>query len=100
MKANGVASPQHLGRVLIKRIIAVLGIEHEPAVHTPTTALPLIKVSAGDPPDETFSYPSVIGMLGYLQGNSRPDIAYAVSSAASQSQTFPRRGSETHRSVS
>jgi hypothetical protein len=34
------------------------------------------------PPDDTFSYPSVIGLLGYLQSNSRPDISYAVSSAA------------------
>jgi hypothetical protein len=26
----------------------------------------------------TFSYPSVLGMMGYIQANSRPDIAFAV----------------------
>jgi hypothetical protein len=30
----------------------------------------------------TFSYPSVLGMIGYLQANSRPDIAFAVSQCA------------------
>jgi hypothetical protein len=67
---------------LIKRIIGALGIESEHAVQTPTTSIPLTKDSDGEPPDCSFSYPSVIGMLGYLQSNSRPDITYAVSSAA------------------
>jgi hypothetical protein len=78
---------------LINRIIAVLGIEHEPAVQTPPTAIPLTKDATGDPPAETFSHPSVIGMLGYLQGNSRPDITYVVSSAARFTH-FPKRSHE------
>jgi hypothetical protein len=67
---------------LIKRIITALGIEHEHAVYTPTGLTPLTKDSDGDPPDGSFNYASIIGMLGYLQSNSRPDIAFAVSSAA------------------
>jgi hypothetical protein len=57
---------------LIKRIIAALGVENETIVHTPTTTIPLVKDMEGEPPDGTFSYPSVFGMLGYLQSNSRP----------------------------
>jgi hypothetical protein len=67
---------------LIERIISALGVEHETIVHTPSSPDPLVKDAEGDPPDGKFSYPSVIGMLGYLQSNSRPDISYAVSSAA------------------
>jgi hypothetical protein len=33
-------------------------------------------------PTELFKYASVIGMLGYLQSKSSPDIAYAVNSTA------------------
>jgi hypothetical protein len=48
---------------LIKRII------------DPTGLTPLTKDSEGDPPDGSFNYTSIIGMLCYLQSNSRPDIA-------------------------
>jgi hypothetical protein len=78
---------------LIKRIIAALGVEHEPIVHTPTTLVPLVKDVDGDPPDGGFNYRSVIGMLGYLQSNSRPDITFAVSCAARFSND-PRRSHE------
>ncbi|KAG7368580.1 reverse transcriptase RNA-dependent DNA polymerase [Nitzschia inconspicua] len=78
---------------LILRIISALGIENEPAVHTPAAATPLVKDLDGDPPDGTFNYASVIGMLGYLQSNSRPDIAFAVSSAARFTH-HPRRSHE------
>jgi hypothetical protein len=52
-----------------------------------------MNVSEGDPPDGSFNYASIIGMLGYLQSNSRPDIAYAVSSAA-RFTNHPRRSHE------
>jgi hypothetical protein len=78
---------------LIKRIVASLGIENEPAVQTPTSPTPLVKDAEGDPPDGSFNYASVIGMLGYLQSNSRPDIAYAVGSAARFTHS-PRRSRE------
>ena len=67
---------------LIKRIIEALGVGSHPIKHTPATAEPLVKDEFGDPPDGSYSYPSVIGMLQYLQGHSRPDITYAVSQCA------------------
>jgi len=36
----------------------------------------------GKPFDETWSYPSIFGMLLYLTSNTRPDIAFAVSQVA------------------
>jgi hypothetical protein len=36
----------------------------------------------GDPPNGTYSYASVVGMLGYLHANSRPDITFAVAQVA------------------
>jgi hypothetical protein len=62
---------------LIKRMIAALRIENKPAVRTPTLPIPLIQDAKGDPPDGSFSSPSVFGMLRYLQSNIRPDIIYA-----------------------
>jgi hypothetical protein len=42
----------------------------------------LIKDADGDPPNATYGYSSVIGMLQYLQGHSRPDITFSVSQCA------------------
>jgi hypothetical protein len=42
----------------------------------------LVKDEDGDPPDGTYSYASVIGMLQYLKGHSRPDLTFAVSQCA------------------
>jgi hypothetical protein len=67
---------------LIKRIIETLDISHLPKKYTPAVAEPLILNAEGDPPDATYSYPSVIGMLQYLQAHSCPDITYAVSQCA------------------
>lgn len=36
----------------------------------------------GEPMEEDWSYPSVVGMLLYLSTNTRPDIAFAVSQVA------------------
>ena len=36
----------------------------------------------GDPGNASYSYPSVVGMLQYLQAHSRPDITMAVSQCA------------------
>jgi hypothetical protein len=77
---------------LIRRIIAAL-VENDPIVHSPTTFVPLVKDAEGDPPDGTFNYRSVIGIMGYLQSNSRPDITFAVSSAARFSHD-PKRSHE------
>jgi hypothetical protein len=67
---------------LIKRIIEGLNIQHLPIKHTPAAAEPLVLDADGDPPNATYSYPSVVGMLQYLQAHSRPDITFAVSQCA------------------
>jgi hypothetical protein len=49
---------------------------------TPAEATPLTRDKDGKPPQGAFSYASVVGMLLYLSGHSRPDIAYAVNCCA------------------
>jgi hypothetical protein len=51
-------------------------------VFTPAIRDPLVKDLDGDPPEGTYSYASVIGMIQYLHSHSRPDIAFAVSQCA------------------
>ncbi len=48
---------------------------------TPAESKPLVKDADGEPISGDFSYSSVVGMLLYLAGHSRPDIAYAVNCA-------------------
>jgi len=67
---------------LIKRIIETLEIDHLHGKETPATAEPLVLDEDGEPPDGPYSYPSVVGMLQYLQAHSRPDVTYAVSQCA------------------
>ena len=66
---------------LTDRIIEALGCEDLPGVDTPADQV-LGKDENGDPANCTFSYASVIGMLWYLYGHSRPDLGFAVSQAA------------------
>ena len=68
-------------RGLIDRIIEAMHIEDLPAVATPATEC-LGKDPLGDPATTSFSFSSVIGMLWYLYGHSRPDLGFAVSQAA------------------
>ena len=69
---------------LIDRIIEALGLDTKLATTkwTPAEAKPLTKDVDGEPPQGSFSYSSVVGMLLYLSGHSRPDIAYAVNCCA------------------
>jgi hypothetical protein len=63
--------------------VEALNIEHLPKKETPAIKEPVIKNEDGTPPNATYySYSSIIGMLQYLQGHSRLDITYAVSSCA------------------
>ncbi|KAL7465925.1 hypothetical protein ACHAXS_006230 [Conticribra weissflogii] len=69
---------------LIDRVLEALGLDSGTVNGklTPAEGKPLVKDSDGEPARGTFSYPSVVGMLLYLSGHSRPDIAYAVNCAA------------------
>lgn len=69
---------------LVDRIIETLGLNYG-TVHgkfTPAEGDPLVKDEKGDAAVGDFSNSSVIGMMLYLLGYSRPDIAYAVNSLA------------------
>ncbi|CAJ1961247.1 unnamed protein product [Cylindrotheca closterium] len=65
---------------LIKRIVDALGVQKTSP--TPAHVDPLAIDAEGDLPDGLYNYASVVGMLLYLSGHSRPDICFAVSQVA------------------
>ena len=69
---------------LIDRIIETLGLDNclSTSKWTPAEATPLVRDEDGEPPRGDFSYSSVVGMMLYLSGHTRPDIAYAVNCCA------------------
>jgi hypothetical protein len=67
---------------LIDRIIVAMGLEAATTKKTPAGAGSLPKNEDGPPCNENFNYASVVGMLMYLAGHSRPDIAFAVHQCA------------------
>ena len=69
---------------LIERIIEALGLDVGTVngKATPAEGRPLVKDENGLDAKREFNYASVVGMLLYLAGHSRPDIAYAVNCAA------------------
>ncbi|KAL7524697.1 hypothetical protein ACHAXR_002241, partial [Thalassiosira sp. AJA248-18] len=69
---------------LITRIIEALGLDTDKSTprNTPCLKAPLSKDLDGDPASGSFSYPSVVGMLLYLAGHTRPDLTYSVSQVA------------------
>ena len=77
---------------LTDRIIEALGCKDLPGVDTPANCV-LGKDEHGDPPTCTFNYASVIGMLWYSYGHSRPDLGFAVSQCARFSFS-PKRSHE------
>ena len=64
---------------LCKCIINALQLHGHPVKAMPATREPLVADQNGMPAQAKYSYSSVIGMLQYLQGHSRPDITHAVS---------------------
>jgi hypothetical protein len=67
---------------LIDKIIEATGMTEANPATVPADPKPLGKDKNGQPFREQWSYASVVGMLLYLSGNSRPDIAFAVNQAA------------------
>ena len=70
---------------LAKKIINYLGMSKATPKETPAALVPLGSDKNGDPFDEEWSYPAAVGMLLYLSSNTRPDIQFAVHSAARHS---------------
>ena len=70
-------------RGLIQKIINGTGMQDCNPNWTPATQLTLGIDSDGEPAyDETWNYPSIVGMLLYLSTNTHPDIIFAASQAA------------------
>ena len=69
---------------LIQRVIETLGLNdgYAKGKKTPAEAKPLVKDEDGEAANGGFSYASVVGMLLYLSGHTRPDITYAVNCCA------------------
>jgi hypothetical protein len=68
---------------LIKRIVEGLGLSSKfsTAVSTPAEQAPLPRDVDGEPATGCFNYPSIIGMLHYLN-HTRPDCAFAIHQCA------------------
>jgi hypothetical protein len=67
---------------LIDKVLEATGMTDCNSVSTPAEEKPLGKDPNGKPFQESWNYASVCGMLLYLSGNSRPDLAFAVNQAA------------------
>ena len=67
---------------LIDRIVSALNLEDRSPKETPAEFGALPKDIGGETRNGTYNYASVIGMLLYLSGHSRPDITFAVSQCA------------------
>jgi hypothetical protein len=83
-KQNGKAQIKLTQTGLTKRIVEALGLctQYSTKISTPAEASPLPKDVDGAPPSGQFNYATVVGMLLYLCGHSRPDIAFAVHQCA------------------
>jgi hypothetical protein len=67
---------------LIKKIITTTKMENCNPNWVPATKEALGIDPEGEPMEEDWSYPSVVGMLLYLSTNTRPDIPFAASQVA------------------
>ena len=67
---------------LIDKVLEATGMKQCKTSPVPAEAKPLGKDVDGAPFSENWNYRSVVGMLLYLSGNSRPDITFAVNQAA------------------
>jgi hypothetical protein len=67
---------------LIDKILEATGLTNCNPNHVPCAMQALGSDPEGEPMQETWSYPSIVGMLLYLCTNTRPDISFAVSQVA------------------
>jgi hypothetical protein len=67
---------------LIKKILENTGMINCNGCDTPATPDPLHTDKQGERFNKEWKYDSIVGMLMYLAGNTRPDIAYDVHQAA------------------
>ncbi|KAL7547469.1 hypothetical protein ACHAWF_011772 [Thalassiosira exigua] len=69
---------------LIKKVVEALGLctKYSTALATPSEKAPLPRDLSGVPYTGSINYASVIGMLLYITGHSRPDCAFAVHQCA------------------
>ena len=67
---------------LTQRIISALGLNDCNGTRTPAPKAPLSKDEDGVPFSGNYNYASVVEMMMYLTGHSRPDITFAVHQCA------------------
>ena len=67
---------------LIDRIITAMGLDDASPNKTPAEYGALPKDQDGEGCNANFNYASIVGMMLYLQGHSRPEISFAVSQCA------------------
>lgn len=69
---------------LAKRVVEALGLDckYSTSTTTPAAANALARDVQGPSAEGTINYASVVGMLLYLCGHSRPDIAFVLSTSA------------------
>ena len=79
-KETGTITAMQQG--LIKKILLVTAMEDCNPNWVPAAPTTLGIDPDGEPMDEEWSYPLIIGMLLYLLTNTRPDITFAVSQVA------------------